>query len=820
MATPATQPARTTATWWNPAWLKVTWSVPAAMRAIRATIVIPSLFAITSKIIGDPQMALFATFGGFATMVVTSFSGTRIDKLTDHLRFAIAGSVALVIGTLASGNAWLSAVVTIPVVFVIFFAGVLGPAPAASSTGLLFAYVLPVASAGGVSTIGSRLEGWWLASAAGTLAVLLLSPKSPGDRVRAAASALAAEIAVRVRKASEGEATDPAAMIAAKERLRAAFTAAPYRPTGLATSDQALSNVVQLLDWAAAQVADAFDGHIDMTRAAPAERELLKIAGSVFADVAALLAGAGSAGQQGAPSPDVEGLEHARAAATEQLRDLAVSGEHAERMAAAHAVHAQAIAVAARAAAADALIAARRADPATIAAARRQWYGIAPSAHTPEIQNDPATGSAAAPLASSDDASALSGPAALSGVAKLSGIARLSEVGVATGLVIRHASVRSVWFANSLRAAAAVAVAVLIAGLTDIQHGFWVVLGTLSVLRSNASGTGSTALRALGGTVIGFVLGSALMVAIGSGQTAMWVVFPIAVLVAAYAPGTAPFAVGQAAFTILIIVLFNLIVPVGWKVGLVRVEDVAIGCAVSVAVGMVFWPRGAASLVGDDLADAFRCGARYLTQAVEWALSERMLPPDAAAPAVTAGLRLDDALRGFLAEQGAKRASKEDLWSLVSATQRLRLTAHSLAGLRDVPGPDGMVPPVACLPLQGSESYAGTPACVSLRAEAGELAGYYGRVADEVGHPGREVPELIPAPPLTGPAVPRSTVPRHEVPEEAVAREALPVSAEPYRPHPHLLWVQEHLHHLSSSAQAIALPALHVAEARRRPWWG
>jgi hypothetical protein len=37
--------------------------------------------------------------------------------------------------------------------------------------------------------------------------------------------------------------------------------------------------------------------------------------------------------------------------------------------------------------------------------------------------------------------------------------------------------------------------------------------------------------------------------------------------------------------------------------------------------------------------------------------------------------------------------------------------------------------------------------------------------------------------------------------------------------HPHLLWVHEHLQHLSSHAQAIADPAAHVAEQRRVPWW-
>ena len=807
------------ATGWNPAWLKVSWSLPAALRAIRATIVIPSLFAITSKVVADPQMALFATFGGFATLVVVGFAGTRRDKLTAHLGLAIAGSVALTIGTLVSGTAWLAAIVTFLVVFSVFFAGVLGPAPATASTAILFAYVLPVASAGGASTIGSRLEGWWLASAAGTLAVLLLSPKGPGDRIRAAASALAAEIATRVRQASVGEATDPAPMRVAKERLRAAFTSAPYRPTGLATADQALASVVQLLDWGAGQVADAFDGHIDMTKAAPEDREVLRITASVFDDIAALLAGQ-------AADPAFAELEQARAVATESLRNLSADSESVERMLTAHAVHAQAIAVAARSTAADALIAARRADPGTIAAERRQWAGTTGSNIS---QNGTAPGRATRLLPTANPSS------------------RLSGVAGATGIVMRHASVRSVWFANSLRAAAALAVAVAVADLTGVQHGFWVVLGTLSVLRTNASGTGSTALRALGGTAIGFVVGAALLAAIGTGQTAMWVAFPLAILVAAYAPGTSPFAIGQGAFTIVIVVLFNLLDPVGWKVGLLRVEDVAIGCAVSVVVGVLFWPRGAAALVGDDLADAFRGGARYLRQAVEWALSERPVPPDAASTAVTAGLRLDDALRGFLAEQGTKRASKEDLWMLVTATRRLQLTANTLAGLREQLPVDGAAPGPACLPLEGSQAYAGAPACVSLRMEAAQLADFYGRVADEVGHPGREAPELLPAPPVAGGAVPRhpEALRSEALRSEALHSEALPAQAlregavqgevrpdavlaghgglgpsEDLRSHPHLLWVQEHLHHLGQSAQMISEPALHVAEARRRPWWG
>src|ERR1700742_5106894 len=141
--------------WWKPVW-----SVPAAMRAVRATVVVPALFAITDKVIGDPQMALFATFGGFATLVIAGFNGSWRDKLTAHLGLAVAGSLVLIIGTLVSGTTWLAAVVTVPVAFAIFFAGVAGPNAVSGSTAAMFAYVLPVASAGGASTIPSRLEGW------------------------------------------------------------------------------------------------------------------------------------------------------------------------------------------------------------------------------------------------------------------------------------------------------------------------------------------------------------------------------------------------------------------------------------------------------------------------------------------------------------------------------------------------------------------------------------------------------------------------------------------------------------------------------------
>jgi Fusaric acid resistance protein-like len=65
-----------------------------------------------------------------------------------------------------------------------------------------------------------------------------------------------------------------------------------------------------------------------------------------------------------------------------------------------------------------------------------------------------------------------------------------------------------------LPAGIGLALAVLVAGLLQLDHGLWVVLGTLSVLRSNALATGRTTLQALAGTLAGFALGAAISVVI------------------------------------------------------------------------------------------------------------------------------------------------------------------------------------------------------------------------------------------------------------------------------------------------------------------
>ena len=609
------------------------------------------------------------------------------------------------------------------------------PNAASGAMDALLAFVLPALSAGTASMIPERLAGWWMASVAGTAAVLLLSPRPASDRLQAAGIALANSLADELESALLGSADSGLrdASRARNEALRAAFAATPYRPTGLATSDQAFANLVQSLEWCDSLVGDLVRVVPGIASGPGEDRLLVDESSRLLRAVAALLSGR-------AAVPDIEGVKQLVAAARERAWNQVITNEN-EAAVAQLTFHARHLAVATQSAATDALIASRRADDKLIAQARRGWYS--------------STGSAV----------------------EAGRAARLRSMGA---VAARHASLRSVWFINSLRGALALAAAVSVAELTGVQHGFWVALGTLSVLRTSAASTGATAFRALAGTAAGFVIGSVVVVAIGSDTAVLWVMLPIAVCAAAYCPGTAPFAAGQAAFTVLVAVLFNLIVPAGWKVGVVRIEDVALGCAVSVAIGALLWPRGVIGVVGDDLADALRRGSSYLSESMDWILGRSPAPAVHGLATLSASIRLDDALRGLLAEQGTKLMPKEHLWKLVGAAMRLRLTAHALT--RAQPTPPGF-----------------EDAKDTLTGWTADLVSWYNRLALN----------------LAGDVVDDRLTLEGALPPVPGLFDPTPSAAIPTR----AMWIGERLRDLRYHLADTIGPALELSALRHRPWW-
>jgi hypothetical protein len=120
----------------------------------------------------------------------------------------------------------------------------------------------------------------------------------------------------------------------------------------------------------------------------------------------------------------------------------------------------------------------------------------------------------------------------------------------------------------------------------------------------------------------------------------------------------------------------------------VRIEDVALGCGVSLVVGLLLWPRGAGAALGRALAEAYRQSAHYLTRSVEFGMGRcdesglsSAAPVDEAAGAAAASRRLDDTFRVYLGERAAKAMSLAEVTSLVTGVAGLRLAGDAVLDL-------------------------------------------------------------------------------------------------------------------------------------------
>ncbi len=636
----------------------------AIKRSIRGAVVVSSIFALTHVLFSNPQVSLFGAFGSFALLFLVEFPGRPRTRLISFGGLAVAGTGFIAVGTVASTHKAVAIAVMAVVGFGVLFAGIVSPQAATASTAALLTFVLPVAVVQPASAVGPRLVGWAIAVAACVPACLLVWPAPWHDELRRRLSATGSAVSRLAAAVAEGQPDLEAHGEVKRQlaRLRAEYARTPYPPTGSAGAAVALAKLVGRVEWVAnnALLINDRTASVDLSSVRAVVEAIavtLQLTSSLICDGdahpvsdAALVRSV----QESIRRLD-QRVEHQLDADVSMLIDPDPSGpEQTNRGTRRDMVFDQPGGIAS-------LL-----DPSF----RARAMGIAT-----EMMADAALESAGAQAV---------------------GDRRLGPPGTRPSSslwrrFVSHFSVRSVWFRNAVRGGAGLAGAVAVVEFTNVEHGFWVVLGTLSVLRSNALGTGANALRAVGGTAVGFVVGSAIMVGVAGDPVLLWVLLPLSVLISGVAPSMISFVAGQAGFTLVVIILFNIIAPTGWMVGLTRIEDVAIGCAVSIGVGLLFWPRGATAALGRALSDAFVASSSYLADAVDRLTSPvRQVDTQAGQRAAhDAYLRLDDAFREFLGERGAKTVPVDTITDLYTGSNRIRMAAYTLSVLPVSPSEPG-----------------------------------------------------------------------------------------------------------------------------------
>ncbi|SRR5579871_4189515 len=612
----------------------------ALRRAARAAIAMPLLLTLSLEKWHSPQTATFAAFGTFSMLVFADFGGPPGARAAAYVALAGGGALLIAAGTLLSGATWLAAAGMAAVGFVVVFAGVLGGYVAAGGFAALLAFVLAVISPATLADLPARVLGWVAAGAVSVIAALVLWPAHQRQTLRRLAAAAGTAIADLIAAPSGSGAhlttvrERRARAAAAATSLERFYAAAPYRPAGPTTRDQAFAYLVRELRWVQQSADELAAAPAPPDTSSADDQRLAAAAAAALRDAAATLV-------DPRRPVDLTPLEQARRGhmtalraslgATLHGRNVARSGE--SRLYDASRV--RIVAFAALSAAANAAL------------------------------------TAGAPLVSGDaDGSPL--------VPHDRPVRRLATE------LLSHLRIASVWSQAGIRAAIALAAAVVIARVGNFEHGFWVVLAALSVLKSRAVDTRHTAWQALAGTVAGFAVASALSAVVGGPRPASWIALPICVFLAAYTPTAVHFVIGQSMFTVLVVLLLNLTQPQGWRTGLVRLEDIVVGIGTAVIVGALFWPRGARGQLRASLRSLFETGAAYVAASARSVLGRGS--DDAVAAAQTAclaaNLRADDAFATFLNERGPKQLPISTWSDLLVGGGQLRVVGEALAGLR------------------------------------------------------------------------------------------------------------------------------------------
>jgi uncharacterized membrane protein YccC len=624
-------------------------------RATRAAIVNPAVFAFSLLVIRDVQVATFAVFGCFGLLVMADFGGPRRTRAVAYAAATLAGAALVALGSAVSFSAAVAAIVMLAIGFTLSFASVVGGYVAASQTALLLAFVLSASVSAPVSAIPTRLAGWLLAGVVSTLAGVFFWPwfEHASLRKRAAEACVAvADLVAAVRRdpADELVAGYAQSARAAVSAVRREYAHTGMRPAGPTRRDRAFVELVTQIE----QVVDLTERPFNQQR--PSQRPCIEEGNQLAAAITAGLRGSGAV-LTGGPPPAIRDLEQARRAhraaldrwAAEGLRAGRAPGEVLTGLDVDHTLRV------------IAYLTIALSTNAVIAAGGRPDDGVSLPAGTP--WHEGARG-----------------------------------VALRTVRTLRtHLAPSSTVLHGSARVAVGLAISVLLARTLGLGHAFWVVLGTLSVLRSNALATGRTTVQALAGSVIGFAAGGLFAGLAGNDPALMWVAMPIAIFLASYAASAIGFVAGQAAFTVMVIILFNLISPAGWQVGLVRIEDIAVGTGISVVVGILLWPRGARRDLARATAGFYRAVRAYVAQAFGLVLAMDSTADIARirADAVRARDRAGEAFDAFLNERGAKPLSPDAAARLVASGSQALLAGDLLVvvatdlGYRATSCPDG-----------------------------------------------------------------------------------------------------------------------------------
>ncbi len=605
-------------------------------RALRAAIAVTLSAVVAHLLTGNSQTTTFALIGAIALLITADFPGPVPTRAIAYASLAVSGTVLITLGTWAAPHPWISVPLCFAVGALVSISGLLSEVVAAGQRATLMTFLFPVCFPAG--PLGERLLGWAVALAVCVPIALFLFPPRYTVELRHLAARVCTALADRIEGGGSAE-----EIARAMDELHTKFLGNAFRPVALTAGGRGLIRVVSNLQWLSDRVGP--DSGLLLGQIEPHSVQVLRGSAEVLL----------SEDPVRAQQLIAELFDHREIAFGQYRQDIdEILAEPDDDAALQH----------------GRVLLGRRTMSATIALTGRIIATAAISDTRPVL--DRLLGKGVPETGVADRV--LSNRAAMAGL-------------------FGYLSTRSITVINSVRTGLALALAVLVTLVLPVQNGTWVALGALAVLRSSAATTSTSAVRVLAGTAAGFILGAAVISLLGVDPKVLWILLPLATFGSAYVLTVGSFAASQAMFTMQVLIVFNIMKPIGWQIGIVRIEDVLLGALVGLIVSVLLWPGAAQAAARRAIADAVVACSWYLDAAVTRVTRGASPQIDEAVAefgvdARTAARTHGDAVRVTLAETAG--TIDPELLDTASRITRLRTTADLIADI--TPPPPGVFP--------------------------------------------------------------------------------------------------------------------------------
>ena len=245
----------------------------------------------------------------------------------------------------------------------------------------------------------------------------------------------------------------------------------------------------------------------------------------------------------------------------------------------------------------------------------------------------------------------------------------------------------------ALRVGITTGVAVAISLLLDLEHGVWIAITVLMVMKPDFGGSRQTAIDRTVATFLGGIA-AALLVAVFRNEDILFVLVAI-FGVLTFAELTVNYRRAIFSLTVFLIVLLNLADPGNWELAISRVLNTAVGGGLAFVAGYLLWPVWMRALLPDQIAQAIAANRVYFQTVSEgyWGTTD---PVQSREKRRNASLKLANARITFqrsLSDPGPRHDDTEPLYALVVANGRFEdgvtaLEEHlkSFSGEHQLPG--------------------------------------------------------------------------------------------------------------------------------------